>query len=55
MNRLQKFVEQSSYGETSGRAAYAFGRHNLPQPTEGFEWQHVPSFRAGDEILQMPG
>ncbi len=52
MNRLQKFVEHRSDGDTLGRVAYAFGPVNLPEPTPGFEWQAVSSFNPGDELIK---
>jgi hypothetical protein len=55
MNRLQKFVEHRSDGDTLGRVAYACGPVNLPEATAGFECQAVSSFNAGDELFKNAG
>ena len=55
MNRLQKFIEQRSDGDTVGRVAYAFGPINLPEATAGFKWHAVSSFSAGDELIENAG
>lgn len=53
MTRLQKFVEQGTDVEP-GRTAYAFSQDKLPPPGENLEWNAVPSFNAGDEVLRNP-
>jgi hypothetical protein len=55
MTRLQKFVEQGAYGETSGRVAYVLRLDSLPEAGEGMTWQKVESFNAGDELLSDAG
>jgi hypothetical protein len=55
MNRLQKFVEQGAYGETSGRVAYAFQSSLLPEPVNGMGWQTAQSFSVADELIKDAG
>jgi hypothetical protein len=55
VNRLQKFIEQGSYGEKSGRVAYAFVSSTLPPPSNGMDWQIAPPFNVADELLKDPG
>lgn len=55
MNRLQKFVEQGTYGEKPGRTAYVIDADNLPAATAGHTWKPVRSFSAADEVMAEPG
>jgi hypothetical protein len=55
MNRLQKFVEQGTYGEGPGRTAYAFGPGNLPEPGKDLQWRPVASFCPADELIENAG
>jgi hypothetical protein len=55
MNRLQKFIEQSEYGEKPGRVAYAFEAGLLLAPAVQMTWQTVQSFSVADELIKGPG
>jgi hypothetical protein len=55
MNRLQKFVEHSAFGERPGRVAYVLDHETLPAPADGLEWRAVRELNAGEEILANPG
>ena len=53
-NKMARYIEWQSGGRLTGRAAYAIGRQNLPEPVAGAEWQIDSQFSAADEILRDP-
>jgi hypothetical protein len=52
-NRLQRFIERGSKGETSGRIAYVLKPELLVPPQTGMEWQADPTFNAAEELLKQ--
>jgi hypothetical protein len=53
-NKMARYIEWQSGGRLTGRAAYAIGKQNLPEPVAGAEWQIDSQFSAADEILRDP-
>jgi hypothetical protein len=53
-NKMARYIEWQSGGRLTGRAAYAIGKQNLPEPVAGAEWQTDSQFSAADEILRDP-
>ena len=53
-NRMARYIEWQSGGRLTGRAAYAIGKQNLPEPVAGAEWLIDSQFSAADEILRDP-
>lgn len=53
-NKMSRYIEWQSGGRLTGRAAYAIGKQNLPEPVAGAEWQINSQFSAADEILRDP-
>ena len=54
-NKMARYVEWQSGGRLTGRAAYAIGKQNLPEPVAGAEWQIDSQFELPrTEILRDP-
>ena len=53
-NKMARYIEWQSGSRLTGRAAYAIGKQNLPEPVAGAEWQIDSQFSAADEILRDP-
>ena len=53
-NKMARYIEWQSVSRLTGRAAYAIGKQNLPEPVAGAEWQIDSQFSAADEILRDP-
>lgn len=50
--RLQRFIERSEDGKSTGRVAYVLKLELLDTPLRGNSWQADPSFNAAEAVLQ---
>src|SRR3984957_2820244 len=49
-----RYIEWQSGGRLTGRAAYAIGKQNLPEPVAGAGWQMGSQFSGADVKLRAP-
>ncbi|MBR1155034.1 hypothetical protein [Bradyrhizobium sp. JYMT SZCCT0428] len=54
MNRLRRFLEKVSFGQSPSRVAYATSTAALSKLLPDAEWTEDTTFNAGDAILADP-